>query len=412
MFAVADTKKLVTDGIINAAQAEEIEHRAREAMITLAINAVLCLGILAATGGFILWLADPLSVAVLGSLMLAAGIAILYRGSEMFRMFGNAAALIGAGMLIGGAVVELLSNYEDIAGWVMTAGGVVTIALSVQALTRNSATARFVLGAILLIGVALHLGGLAFALYEADLTEAIKPVFFLYAASVIAAAGWFVDVRLVTALAIVPFAQVLETGTGYFHAAYVFYSPEPTLTILQMAALIALCLWIAQRHRERLARHARVLAVLAFVSANLCALVGSLWGDVVGETLWGPDFWDFAAAAGEPSQDQWELYREARDAFRSHALVIHEHVFSVLWAIALAAMVFWSAHRNNRGLFNAAMTFGAIHAYTQFFETFADEPLAYVIGGLAAIPLAWGIWRLNGYLIAKRDHPANGPVSQ
>ena len=55
----------------------------------------------------------------------------------------------------------------------------------------------------------------------------------------------------------------------------------------------------------------------------------------------------------------------------------------------------WSAHTNRRGIFNASMTFGAIHAYTQVFETFYDEPLAYVVGGLAAIPLAWGLWRLN-----------------
>jgi hypothetical protein len=47
------------------------------------------------------------------------------------------------------------------------------------------------------------------------------------------------------------------------------------------------------------------------------------------------------------------------------------------------------------------MTFGGIHAYTQAFETFYDEPLAYVIGGLAAIPLAWGLWRLNDQFEAR-----------
>ena len=49
-------------------------------------------------------------------------------------------------------------------------------------------------------------------------------------------------------------------------------------------------------------------------------------------------------------------------------------------------------------MFNTALTFAGIHAYTQLFETFGDEPLAYVIGGLAAIPLAWGLWRLDGWL--------------
>jgi hypothetical protein len=70
-------------------------------------------------------------------------------------------------------------------------------------------------------------------------------------------------------------------------------------------------------------------------------------------------------------------------------------MYSIVWAILLILAAFWSAHTNRRGIFNAAMTFGAIHAYTQVFETFYNEPLAYVIGGLAAIPLAWGLWRLN-----------------
>ena len=67
----------------------------------------------------------------------------------------------------------------------------------------------------------------------------------------------------------------------------------------------------------------------------------------------------------------------------------------MVWAALLAGMVLWAAIGNRRGLFNAAMTFAGIHAYTQMFETFHNEPLAYVVGGLAAIPLAFGLWRLN-----------------
>ncbi len=52
---------------------------------------------------------------------------------------------------------------------------------------------------------------------------------------------------------------------------------------------------------------------------------------------------------------------------------------------------------------NYVTIFLAIHAYTQFFESFADEPLAYAIGGLVAIPLAWGMWRLNRWLAAQRE---------
>ncbi|MDC1381806.1 hypothetical protein N8388_02200 [Octadecabacter sp.] len=70
-------------------------------------------------------------------------------------------------------------------------------------------------------------------------------------------------------------------------------------------------------------------------------------------------------------------------------------MYSIVWAVVLILAAFWSATTNRRGIFNAAMTFGGIQAYTQAFETFYDEPLAYMIGGLAAIPLAWGLWRLN-----------------
>ncbi|WP_323780006.1 hypothetical protein [Thalassovita sp.] len=403
MFAVANTEKLVADGIITPDQAEEIKHRARDAMIALAVNSVLCLGIFAATAGFILWLAEPGAVAMLGSLILAGGIAILTRGANLTRMFGNAAALMGAGLLLGGGTVELLMNFEHVAGWIMAAVGAITMALSALALVRKSAAAGFVIGAILLMGVALHLFGVGFLLDQFDLFGVAKAGFFLYAFAVIAVAGWFTDIRLITALSIVPFAQALDTGTEYFHAAYVFYSPEPALSILQLGALIALCLWIAARRQGQVARHAGILAILAFIVANLSALVGSLWGDVVGETIWGPNY---AGFYGTDGQYQSEQYRAAKAAFNDSAMHISANVFSVLWAIALVLIVFWAAHRNNRGLFNAAMTFGAIHAYTQFFESFADEPLAYVIGGLAAIPLAWGMWRLNATFLAKSSSPA------
>ena len=49
MHAIADTKSLVADGVIDARQAREIEVRARETMVALAINAILCFGIVAAT---------------------------------------------------------------------------------------------------------------------------------------------------------------------------------------------------------------------------------------------------------------------------------------------------------------------------------------------------------------------------
>ncbi|KAE9629324.1 hypothetical protein [Parasedimentitalea maritima] len=403
MIVLADTDALVADAIIPQAAQAEIELRSRKLMVAMAINAILCFGILSATGGFIFWLASALSVAIVGLLFLGIGVLILRADRSDFTFFGNASALIGAGMLIGGAGIELIDKYSDIAGWVLAPAGALVAALCVFALNKQKKTGRFVSGSILLMGLALHLIGLGFLLNQAAIDGALISIFYLYATLAIARAGWFIDVRLITALAIVPFAQALDTSTFYFHAAYVFYSPESTLSILQMLLLVLVLLFVVRTQSNQLSRHAMTLAAMAFIVANLCALVGSLWGDYLGETLWGNsryEDWDSST---------YSSWYDARDAFRETAMFISANMYSVLWAIGLAGAISWFAHSNQRGLFNTAVTFACIHAYTQALESFHDEPLAYVIGGLAAIPLAWGLWRLDGWLTARQltqaDHP-------
>ena len=396
MYAVADTNRLVADKVITLEQAHAIESRARETMVALAINTLLFLGIVAASGGLIFWLASPVAVAISGVLAFIAGLLILLQGQSTFRMFGHASALIGAGLLLGGTSLQLIDKHQVIAGPAMAVVGALIALVAVALLYRLAASTRVLLGAIVLMGLAMHIFGVGFLLKENAVTGLPLSLFYLYAAGLIAGAGWYIDVRTVTALAIVPFAQALDTSTFYFHALYVFSSPEPTLSILQMSLLIAACLWLSKQEPERTARHARVLAGISFIVANLCALVGSLWGDVVGETLWGPGrWWDYGTGMS------WQDYEAARTKFEETALVLSANVYSVLWAAALIVILLWAAHRSHRGLFNTTLTFGAIHAYTQLFESFADEPLAYVIGGLAAIPLAWGMWKFNSVLAAK-----------
>ena len=394
MHTLADTRQLALDGIITAEQARIIDSRAREAMVAMGINTLLCAGIIAATLGTIFWLSSAPAVAIFGSVLLGAGLLILARAGDLYRMFGNAAALIGAGMLIGGAGIELVDKYYDMAPWLMIPGGAVVALIAARALLMGGLTTRFVQGAILLMGIALHLAGLGVLMEQSQANGPMVAVAYGYTAVVLALAGWTTDVRLVTALGIVPFAQMLSTGTSYFHAAYVFMSPEPTLSILQMAVLMVAMIWLGSRVEERTGRHTRILATMGFIVANLCALVGSLWGDVVGETFWGPGY-DWT------SDMTYEQYDAARQAYEASALVISANAYSVLWAIALVAIIGWAAQTHRRALFNAGVTFAAIHAYTQMFESFADEPLAYVIGGFAAIPLAWGMWRLNHWLATR-----------
>lgn len=394
MHTLADTRQLALDGIITSEQARVIESRAREAMVSMGINTLLSAGIIAATLGTIFWLASAPAVAIFGSILLGSGLLILARAGDLYRMFGNAAALIGAGMLIGGAGIEVVDKYYSVAPWIMLPGGALVALIAGRALLMGGLTTRFVQGAIFLMGIALHLAGLGVLLEQWQVGGPVVPMVFGYTAILLALAGWTTDVRLVTALAIVPFAQMLSTGTSYFHAAYVFMSPEPTLSILQMSALVAAMIWLGGRVDERTGRHTRMLATMGFIVANLCALVGSLWGDVVGQTIWGPGY-DWS------SDMSYEQYDAARLAFEANAVVISANVFTIAWAIALIAIIAWAAHTNRRALFNAGVTFAAIHTYTQMFESFGDEPLAYVIGGFAAIPLAWGMWRLNHWLASR-----------
>lgn len=389
---VVDTDRLVADSWITPDIAAEIARRSKETMVSLVINAILCAGILAATFGLIFWLADALAVAVSGAIFLMVGICVLLKGNALYRMLGNAGTLVGAGMLLGGAGFELVENYRSIAEPVMIVGGLAVALASAWLFLKGSEVLRFSSGAVMLIGLVLHISGLGLAFQ--DVSGVPRAGFLAYVAVVTAAAGALIDVRFVTALAIAPFAQMLDTSTAYYHAAYAFYSPESTLTILQMSVLVGACLYAAGKLTDRFARHTGILAIMAIVVANLAFLVGSLWGDHVGISL----------AEGAPVWENGMDYadwRAMRNAWEAQFFLISEHVYSIVWAIVLAAGAFWTAMTNKRGLFNATMTFAAIHAYTQLFETMADEPLAWALGGLAAIPAAWGMWRFNQYLAGR-----------
>ena len=390
MAHVVQTNALIEEGILTLEQGAIIARRSRQVMVSLVINAVLCFGIIAAAIGFVLWLADALAVAIVGGLFLAAGAYVLMKAGDVYRMFGNAAALIGAGMLAFGGMFELIDTLgERDGGLILIVLGALAAAISVFSFRQAPKHARFLTGSLTLLGAAVHIGGVYLWGDAVDLSGAPVALMHGYVTGLLIGLGMLVDVRLVTALAIVPFAQMFETGTFYWSAMYAFYSPESTLSILQLSAAMAVCIALASVLTDHLRRHTHMFAIMAFIVANLCFLVGSLWGDVVGSHIWGP------GSSSWRYDGTYDEYRAARDAFEATAIIISEHVYSIVWAVLLIAAAFWSAHTNRRGIFNAAMTFGGIHAYTQAFETFYDEPLAYVIGGLAAIPLAWGLWRLN-----------------
>ena len=362
---VVHTDALIEEGVLTPEQGGIIAARSRDAMLALIVNAILCGGIIAASLGFVFWIADALGVALLGLAFAGLGLTVLFKGSDLYRMLGHAATLVGAGMLYSGAGFELVDKYPDIAAWAMLGLGAIGSSLSAIAYRFGPVAARFSTGAVGLMGVALHLTGLLVLAFDHGFTGLSVALSYAYATALIAAAGTFVNVRAVTALAIVPFAQLLDTGTAYFHAAYVFYSPEPTLTILQMGAAVALAAWAVQALPERLGRHAGIFGILAAVTGSLAFLVGSLFGDYVGLSFFRAD-----APIWSDYPDDWEAYHAAREAWEATFFHISEHVFTIVFAVALVAGAWLAAAKHHRGLFNTAVTFLGIHAYTQIFETF------------------------------------------
>ncbi len=385
MYYPADTATLVAQGILTPTQADIIKARARQAMVALSMNTLLIFGIIAAALGLVFWLADAAAVALTGTVALVAGLLVLTRGAAAYRIFGNASALIGAGMLTCGAAIKLAEITPSLASPGMLAIGAVLSAAALWMLARGPARLGFSSASILVMGATLTVVGIYFGVRQYAMTGTSLALAHLLVCTIAVAVGWRLDLRVVTALAIVPFAQMIDTGTFYAHALYAFYSPEPTISILQMAALIAACIWLMRNGSARTQRQAGILAIMAFVVANLCALVGSLWGDVVGLTLWGPVRADM----------DYDVFIQLRSAFEGDALTIAPGVYALIWAACLAGMAVWAALANRRGLFKTAVTFGAIHAYTRMFESFDNAPLTIALCGLTAIPLAWGLWRLN-----------------
>ncbi len=393
---VIDTETLNAEGWLSAAQADEIARRSQEAMVALAVNAVLIAGILVATAGLIFWLADPVGVAVVGLGFLVAGIAGLIWGKPDFRMLGNASAVIGAGMLIGGLGVELLEKHRFVADPIMLVTGAGVAVLAVLTVLKGPAKTRFAAGSILLMGLAMHLTGLGLAVEDAG--DWWRVPVFLYAALIVGGAGVLLDVRIVTAFAILPLVALLAIGDHYLDLMTVICPPEATLTLILMTVVA----WAGFARAGSLsairARHAITLATLAVIFANVCFFVGAYFGDGVGQVFLERPFWD--ATLSKPENDA--VFRAYRQGF----LFIPEEVFAPLWAIVLAVAAFWGARTNRRGVLNAAMTFGGIHAFGQVFDHFSDEPLAWAIAGLIAIPVAWGMWKLNGVLSERGPAPA------
>jgi iron complex transport system permease protein len=170
---------------------------------------------------------------------------------------------------------------------------------------------------------------------------------------------------LLAALSVLLLAVALGSGTAYWHAMYFIGVPFPVLTIVVLGGLATALVPISKLLPPSLERVAIIAARTAVLLVNVAFLVGSLFGDPV--VNWPP------------------------------------LVFTIAWAVLLIGVGIWGVLADRRWVVNTAAVFGAIHFYTQWFETLGAQPLSILGGGLLLIAFGFLLARFNNWIGRRRS---------
>ncbi len=273
-------------------------------------------------------------------------------------------------ILIGFGVVAIAAGAVALVPTPLTA---VTLGLALTAAGFAVLVSRVkqwdVLGQICLVIGALMLCGGVIAFGEGSLAA------MLIVTAVLALIAVAARSSLLTVLAVLAASACLGAKAGYAHAMYSLAIFEPTLTIVLFSALAFAAYQASKRLPADYERIALAAARTAILLVNFGFWIGSLWGD--------PLFL-LSRMAGK-----------ARAAPRLEDVVIPHTFFSIAWAVMLIAAALWAMRINRRWLVNVAAIFGAIHFYTQWFETLGATPVSVLLGGLMMLAIALALWAFN-----------------
>ena len=202
---------------------------------------------------------------------------------------------------------------------------------------------------------------------------------------VLAGAIWF---RSLFMIAFVPLglASMLGSGTAYWHASYALFVSEPFITTIVFGGISLATFAYAKTSDDIRARQALIAGRVSWLMMNFALWVGSLWGDNVGQNI---------RAMWQGKEAMWD---DGADAALS-VFHIPDWVIVIAWAAISIATIL--VLKRNRFAVNAAITFLAINAYTQFFERFADSAFALLTGGITLLAFSFGLFHFDKWAQAR-----------
>jgi iron complex transport system permease protein len=222
---VLDLTKLVHEGKLTPAQAEELKLLSARDTGLLAINILLAFGTIAVAAGVLLLVPSLPTAAGIAVLLIAGGLTLSYGAGLQWTILGTATTIIGALWLSAVGV-----SFTD-GRWYGFAGAT-ALCLACAVAIRSS---------------------------------------------------------LLSALAALALAATLDSGTGYEHATYILIVQQPTVTIVCFGLLAWIAYLIAQRVPADYEPLALNFARISLVLVNFGFWCGSLFGDDPGKGwLWQP----------------------------------------------------------------------------------------------------------------------------
>ncbi len=325
MKIVLDINKLVEEGELTPLEAERLRKLSARETGSLGINILMSIGVIAIASGFLAILQPTVPIiTILGVVFVGAGLAIKRYRAAQWGLLGTASILVGTLAVAGGTL-----NLAD--GHVLA----------------------FLFVALFLLGL-----------------------------GTVAKSGLLIG--------LVPFAlaSVLGSSTGYWHASYMLIVREATITIIVFAAAAWGAFYLSKQLPSAYEHLALIFSRVSLIFVNFGFWVGSLLGDVPGESWLRREIYENPEAiiGLAPIGDR---------------IFVPDYVFAALWAIGLIAVGAWGAKQNRRFVVNVAAVFGGIHFYTQWFERLGATPGSVLIAGIAMVGISIGLWRYNRKVLEK-----------